>query len=262
MVSLVGAGGKTTLMFRLARELAEAGETVLTTTTTKILRPAEEQSASVVVSGDVSDVIRKVEECLVEHPHATAARGDLVSEGKLTGFDPSEIEDIWETGLFQWILVESDGAAGRPMKAPADHEPVVPPCSTLVVGVVGLDGVGQSLGEEHVFRSEIFSRISGLPLGSPVTEESIVCVIVHPEGLFKGCPAGAGRFVLLNKAEDNRTREAGQRIASILSESEKGRIEKVFIGAVGREPAGVVCHLRESWKASAHCARGFPPSRG
>ena len=244
MVSLVGAGGKTTLMFRLSRELEDAGERILTTTTTKILRPTEDQSANVVVSGDVRDVIRKLEECLVEHRHVTAARGDLVPEGKLTGFDPSAMEDIWETGLFPWILVESDGAAGRPLKAPADHEPVVPPCSSLVIGVVGLDSVGKPLEGRHVFRSEIFSRISGLPLGSPVTEESIASMIQHPKGLFKDCPVGARRFVLLNKAEDNRTREAGQEIASLLLGSGKGRIEKVFIGAVGREHPGVICHSR------------------
>ena len=239
MVGLVGAGGKTTLMFRLARELAEAGERVLTTTTTKILRPTEEQSANLVVSADTGGVIKKAEKCLAEHPHVTAARGNLAPEGKLTGFDPSEIEQIRETGLFRWILVEADGAAGRPLKAPADNEPVVPACCSLVVGVVGLDGMGRPLDERYVFRPEIFSRISDLPLGSPVTEESIACVIEHPEGLFKGCPAGVRRVLLLNKAEDERTRRGGQRIASILLESGRRGIEKVLIGAVGKEPPAV-----------------------
>ena len=239
MVGLVGAGGKTTLMFRLARELEEAGERVLTTTTTKILRPTEEQSANIVVSADIGDVIKKAEKCLAEHPHVTAARGNLAPEGKLTGFDPSEIEQIRETGLFRWVLVEADGAAGRPLKAPADYEPVVPACCSLVVGVVGLDGMGRPLDERYVFRPEIFSRISGLLLGSPVTEGSIACVIEHREGLFKGSPAGARRVLLLNKAEGAGTRRAGQKIASILLESGRRGIEKVLIGAVGRESAGV-----------------------
>jgi len=259
VVSLVGAGGKTTLMFRLARELAEAGERVLTTTTTKILRPAEEQSANVVVSADVRYVVKKAAECLASHPQVTAARGDLVAEGKLTGFDPSEIEQIWEAGLFRWILVESDGAAGRPLKAPADYEPVVPACSSLVVGVIGLDGVGQPLDERYVLRPERFSRICALSLDSPVTEESIACVIEHPEGLFTRCPAGARRLLLSNKAEDKRTQLAGQRVASILSESGKAKLDGIFIGAVGREPAGVIC---AGGNASGHCASGSPPSRG
>ncbi|MCK7504559.1 MAG: hypothetical protein MZV70_11045 [Desulfobacterales bacterium] len=40
VVSLVGAGGKTSLMYRLARELAGTGQAVLTTTTTRIYPPA------------------------------------------------------------------------------------------------------------------------------------------------------------------------------------------------------------------------------
>ena len=39
VISLVGAGGKTTLMFALARELASDKGCVITTTTTKILEP-------------------------------------------------------------------------------------------------------------------------------------------------------------------------------------------------------------------------------
>jgi probable selenium-dependent hydroxylase accessory protein YqeC len=236
VVSLVGAGGKTTLMFRLAREIAEAGEKVLTTTTTKILRPIKEQSANLVVSADAQDVIRKAKECLEAHPHLTAAREELVTEGKLIGFDPSAIEEIWAAQLFGWVLVEADGAAGRPLKAPGDQEPVVPLSSSSVIGVVGLDGVGQPLDERSVFRPERFSRISGLALGSRVTEESIAQMIEHEEGLFKECPPEAERIVFLNKAEDNRSGQAGQRIAAMVSEGGTRRIGKIYIGAIENEP--------------------------
>lgn len=246
VVSLVGAGGKTTLMFRLARELAEAGERVLTTTTTKILKPQEGQSANLVVSADVQDLVKKAEECLAVHPHVTAAREDLVTDGKLIGFDPFAIEQIWETGLFRWVLVEADGAAGRPLKAPAEHEPVVPRCSSSVVGVVGLDVVGEALDERQVFRPELFSRISGLPLGSAVTEEWIARVIEHKEGLFKGCPPQSRRFVLLNKAEDNRTRQAAEQIGSMLCKGAAAGIEKIVIGAIGNDPPTVEWYSPEA----------------
>lgn len=39
MISLIGAGGKTTTMFRLAQELRDEGRKVLVTTTTKIFKP-------------------------------------------------------------------------------------------------------------------------------------------------------------------------------------------------------------------------------
>ena len=43
VISLVGAGGKTSLMFKLAHELSKTGEPVLTTTTTKIFEPGPDQ---------------------------------------------------------------------------------------------------------------------------------------------------------------------------------------------------------------------------
>jgi probable selenium-dependent hydroxylase accessory protein YqeC len=226
-------------MFRLAREIADTGERVLTTTTTRIFRPGKEESVNIVVSPDVRHVLESSEDCLAEHPHVTAAGAELVPEGKLRGFDPSQVEEIRASGLFRWILVEADGAAGRPLKAPADHEPVIPPCSSLVVGIVGLDGVGKPLDDQYVFRAERFARISGLPLGSPVTGESIACMIDHPDGLFKGCPREAARIVLLNKAEDKDTQRAGKRIASILREGGKTGIDKIFSGAIGREPPDI-----------------------
>jgi len=231
VVSLVGAGGKTTLMFRLASELAEAGERVLTTTTTKISIPKEGQSSELVVSANVRDVIRRAEDRLSAYPHVSAAKRLSDSEGKLHGFDPKEIEQIWKAGLFQWILVEADGAAGRSLKAPADHEPVIPVCSSWVVAVVGLDVVGKPLDEAWVFRHEVFSRISGLPLGSPVTEESIAAAIEHERGLLKGCPAHSRQFLFLNKAEEDRAYQSAQRIGSVLSITGMGRLERILIGA-------------------------------
>ncbi len=243
VVSIVGAGGKTTLMYRLARELSEAGERVLTTTTTKIFKPTKDQTANLIVSSQVGDVIQQAEECLAVHPHVTAAREELVPHGKLKGFDPIAIEQIWETGLFQWVLVEADGAAGRPLKAPAEHEPVVPSCSSLVVGVVGLDVVGKALNERNVFRAELFSRISDLPLCSAVTEASIARIIEHKDGLFKGCPRSK-RFVLLNKAETELTRRAARKIGSLVLKNNATGIEKIIIGAIGNEFPAIEWSIR------------------
>jgi probable selenium-dependent hydroxylase accessory protein YqeC len=80
VISLVGAGGKTTLMFRMARELAAAGETVLTTTTTRIYRPEAAQSAHVVVADELSAALPALARRLRQSRHVTAAAG-CVPEG-------------------------------------------------------------------------------------------------------------------------------------------------------------------------------------
>ncbi len=58
VISLVGGGGKTTLMFALARELATINEFVLTTTTTKILEPSPSETPLLLLSTE-DEIIKK-----------------------------------------------------------------------------------------------------------------------------------------------------------------------------------------------------------
>ena len=75
VVSLVGSGGKTTLMFHLAREFASAGDSVLTTTTTKIYQPSQHQSTCVVTTGSEDLLITQLKDLCPKHLHITAAAG-------------------------------------------------------------------------------------------------------------------------------------------------------------------------------------------
>jgi probable selenium-dependent hydroxylase accessory protein YqeC len=231
VITLVGGGGKTTLMFRLAAELASIEEMVLTTTTTKIFEPSKKQSAHIVVSEAPEEVLRKSAALLHHSPHVTAARERLVSLGKLAGFEPAVIKTFMEKGPFRWILVEGDGAARKPLKAPAEHEPVIPECSTCVIAVVGLDVIGQPLDDRWVFRAELYSNMTGIPLGSPVTEGSVTRVILDDSGLMKGCPPEARRIVFLNKAEGERRLSSGKIVATLLKEQGRGKLDKVLIGS-------------------------------
>ncbi|MCP4695036.1 MAG: putative selenium-dependent hydroxylase accessory protein YqeC [Desulfobacterales bacterium] len=195
VVGIVGAGGKTSLMFRLAHELSRDGETVLTTTTTRILAPTKEQSPAVILSTSPEDLLEKAKSRLKQTPHLTAAAKKIHDQrNKLMGFPPEIIDALMASGVFKWILVEADGAARKPLKAPAPHEPVIPRCAAWLVGVIGLNSVGKPLSEEWVFRPGLYAGITGLNLGEPVTEASIAASLVHDQGIMKGCPAGAARI--------------------------------------------------------------------
>ncbi len=230
VVSLVGAGGKTSLMFTLARELSLAGETVLTTTTTKIYRPSRDQSEVVVLSDSATDLQDRVRGLLSKHRHITAAFSNIAEPGKLRGFDPEVVDQLYQTGLFQWIIVEADGAAGRPLKAPAAHEPVIPGCTTRLVGVIGLDGAGQPVNAQWIFRPERFTRLAGLAPGAAVTADAIADVLVHPNGIFKGAPQAVMRIAFCNQADVPKNLAAGHRIARELSERKDTGLKRVAIG--------------------------------
>ena len=236
VVSLVGGGGKTSLMFNLARELSMVGDTVLTTTTTKILEPSRDQTSCVILSGSVPNILDRANELLNKHPHLTAAAGKLPESDKLCGFRPEIIGELWNAGLFQWIIVEADGAAGKPLKAPAAHEPVIPTCTKRLVAMVGLNGVGQPLTERLVFRHARFARLTGLRLGSIVTAAAIADVLVRNEGLFKGFCPEAMRIAFLNQADVGENFSTGQRVARLLSRRKHTGLNRVVIGQIMFDP--------------------------
>ena len=171
-----------------------------------------------------------------EHQHLTAAVGKLPESGKLCGFQPEIIGELWNAGLFQWIIVEADGAAGKPLKAPADHEPVIPACTTRLVGMLGLNGVGQPLTERLVFRHEHFARLTGLRLGSNVSDSAIADVLVRDDGLFKGFCPEVTRIAFFNQADVRANFSAGQRIGRILSKRKNTGLNRVIIGQILFDP--------------------------
>jgi len=236
VVSLVGAGGKTSLMFKLARDLSLAGDTVLTTTTTKIFEPSPDQTGSVILSGSVANILERADSMLDKHLHITAAGGRLPESGKLCGFRPEIIGAFWDSGLFQWIIVEADGAAGKPLKAPAAHEPVIPACTSRLVGIVGLSGVGQPFDDRLVFRPEQFGRVTGLRVGANITEAAVADLLGLDSGLFKGFCPQVVRIAFLNQADVQANFLAGQGIARILSKRRHSNLNRVVIGQILFDP--------------------------
>jgi probable selenium-dependent hydroxylase accessory protein YqeC len=236
VISLVGAGGKTSLMFQLARELVTAGETVLTTTTTKIYVPSKEQSGSLIVSDSTGPLLDRLRDGLRRHNHITAAAGRLSDQRKLTGLAPEVVQEIWECHMFRWIIVEADGAAGRPLKAPGEHEPVIPTCTALCVGMIGLSGVGQPLEPKWVFRPRQFMRLSGLREGMAITPAATVSVLLNQMGLFKSAPSDSDRIAFLNQADVPPNLYAGRQIAHLVIREENYGIKRVVIGQTLFDP--------------------------
>ncbi len=220
------------MMFALAREIAAAGESVLTTTTTKIYMPSKEQSSQVIICPHVNEVLEQSRRRLDANRHITAGRAYLAGQDKLEGFDNEDIAKLWESGMFCWIIVEADGASQKPLKAPADHEPVIPSCSRWVIAVAGLDAIGQPLTEEWVFRSRIYADITGLSAGETITERSVAAALSHEKGIMKGCPPDASRIAFLNKADTDTRIKAGEKIELFLRKAGGLRPDRVVIGSL------------------------------
>ncbi len=237
VISLVGAGGKTSLMFRLAHELSASGETVLTTTTTKILKPTAEQSPYLVISDSPAKILKRAKGILRHSRHVSAAANVFSPHDKLIGFPPETIAVLLSSNLFRWIIVEADGAAKRPLKAPAPHEPVIPQCTDRVIGVLGLSALGKPLDEQTVFRSELVANISGLEKGMDIVGDTLCAVLIHRRGIFKGAPIAAKKIAFLNQADIPGLAKAGHCIIEGLSGNKSTDLSRVVIGSTWLDPA-------------------------
>lgn len=120
-------------------------------------------------------------------------------EARGLGLHPDQVAILLRS--YDAVVIEADGSRGLPIKAPAGHEPVIPACTGLVIGVTGLDCLGKPMDGATVHRPELFSRVTGCASGEPIGVRHILELARSPTGIFKGSPPGAMRILLLNKAD-------------------------------------------------------------
>lgn len=215
VVSLVGGGGKTTTMFALGREAKEQGLKPVLTTTTRIYCPTD-QGLAIVVTRNSQALVSGVRDKLADFPTVVAG-AELAWRNKLVGLDPKQIQDLLDAGA-DVVIVEADGAARKPFKAPADHEPVIPEASTVVVPVVGIDCLDNPLLPDYVHRPQIVAALSGINIGDKVTPEVVAKVLTHPLGFRKGIPANCCWIPFINKVETASDLAKAREIANLVGE--------------------------------------------
>jgi probable selenium-dependent hydroxylase accessory protein YqeC len=209
VVAVAGAGGKTTLVYRLAEEARRSGLRVLVTATTHMGTLPEATTGPVFIEAD-GDPEPGLERELSRGGLVTLL-GRRVRPDKLEGVRPERVDHL--ARCTDVILVEADGARGRSLKTPAEHEPVVPLSTTLLVVVAALDVLGQPLAEAHVHRIERVAAASGRAPGSVVDEDVVVATLRDPSGYPSRVPPRARAGVFLNKVEGEAALAAAGRIA-------------------------------------------------
>lgn len=201
LITFVGGGGKTTNIFAMAHEARMAGKTVIVTTTTHMMP----HPGLFLAAADEREGLR---ELLGAYGIVTV--GTLTPQGKLTG-----AEDLAACkNAADIVLVEGDGARLHPLKAPAEHEPVIPPESDAVVALCGLDALGGAIGTV-CHRGELVAQLLDKPLSAPVELEDAVKVLLSDKGAHKHVGALPFRCIL-NKADTQEKRKQGAAIAALL----------------------------------------------
>lgn len=96
--------------------------------------------------------------------------------------------------LFDKVFMECDGARNLPLKGWSPSEPVIPPFTSMVIGVIPLWGIGLQASETTIHRPERFYAMTGCQEGDVVTLEHLARAIAHPNGLL--AKAGSRNIIL------------------------------------------------------------------
>jgi probable selenium-dependent hydroxylase accessory protein YqeC len=209
VVAVAGAGGKTTLVYRLAGEARAAGLRVLVTTTTHMGTLPAETTGPVLIEED-GELGTRLGKVMRESGYATVL-GHRVRPDKIEGVPSERVDEL--AGLADIVLLEADGARGRSLKVPAPHEPVVPRSTTMLLVVAALDVLGRPLDEERVHRLERVAAATGKQVGQTVDEVAMVAALTHADGYPSRVARGVRAAVFLNKAEGPEAWAAAERIA-------------------------------------------------
>ncbi|RME30810.1 MAG: putative selenium-dependent hydroxylase accessory protein YqeC, partial [Thermoflexia bacterium] len=217
LIALVGAGGKTTTIWHLLCSLVARGEPVVFTTTTHIFKPRQ---APLLLDPSpdpalVAMLLTRWKALLLAadlgeggDPQMAAQAPYPATPRKLVGLAPDILSNLAQRLPGVTWLVEADGASGRGLKAPADHEPVIPRAAQRVVIVGSLDVLGLPLDETTVHRPERAAAILRVPPGTPITPEVVSGLMGHAQGGLKGVPPGAAAVALLTQRGDHPRPEA------------------------------------------------------
>jgi probable selenium-dependent hydroxylase accessory protein YqeC len=230
-LALVGAGGKSSLLLSLVRELQGAGKRVLASTTTKMWHREACQVCSVLLTGSTPSWREDLRRELGERGTVFLAERRLDS-GKVQGVGPQLLDTLYREERLDCLVVEADGSAGHPVKAPAAQEPVIPRTATTVAAVMGLEALGRPAGPETVFRPGRFQGVTGVAPGEILTAGSLVRLFGHPEGLFKGSPESSRRVAFLNKRDLLAGEEGAVELARLILGDEESRVERVVIASL------------------------------
>lgn len=195
-VSIVGAGGKTTLLSLLAKQLP--GRNICTTTTKLAFQETNLFSRHLNLRSRSFDP--KQSGCLEKDLLITNGPVQKGREIKLQGLTETQLDEVWKycQDSCANLLIEADGAKRRLLKAPADWEPVIPEFTDLVIHVFCPDVLGLSLNEENVFRSQLFAGVTGSNLGEVIDGKMLARYLSHYQGGLKNIPDQARNILFSN----------------------------------------------------------------
>lgn len=218
IMTVVGAGGKTSFINYFANYYRKQAK-VLLTTTTKIYLPQKGIYDSIFML-DVDDNITSLNQCGV-----TVCGKKINKENKIIGLDPKDLDKIVEN--FELVLIEGDGSKKKKLKGWNSTEPVVYKHTTITIGILDITSYKMDITEENIHRLDEFINITKCCKGK-VSICDLKNIILNPNGLFKN--AKGKKILFINKVENNEYEELAKEIINLINKEEHDII--TFCGSI------------------------------
>jgi len=226
-MAVIGSGGKTSLIWRLAASSSPSRK-ILVTPTTKMFVPAPEAKLYDEYSG--SGVL----------PSCPASGVTLAGifnedEGKLEALPQGKLKEI--IPHYDLVLMEADGSRGLPFKAWAEDEPVVPPFTDLTIGMLPMRHLGEPVSENLIHRLPLFLALTGAAPGEALKMEHMLHLITGGTagesfipGLF--AKAQGKKILFINQTEESSALRQARELAENLAPVFKSDDPRLGLAAI------------------------------
>ncbi|SHK71752.1 selenium cofactor biosynthesis protein YqeC [Hespellia stercorisuis] len=224
IISVVGAGGKTSVVEAIAGEYKKVSAQAVVMTTTHMRRPSSRHCFLDMTNRETEkrggtgawceDMMKRLRELLEEQ--CVVWIGKPVEQGKIASVDRQIQAAVLGMGIP--VIIEADGAKGKPVKAPRDYEPVILPETTVVLNVYGMDAIGRPL-EEVCHRADIVAGLLGRSQEDLLEPVDIARLAASPQGGRKGVLPGMEYHVILNKADSSKREGDAEQIRRLSAEA-------------------------------------------
>jgi probable selenium-dependent hydroxylase accessory protein YqeC len=230
LIAIIGAGGKTTTMYTLASELAKCGKRVITTTTTQIFYPEQDETDTLIIASETQGLLKTIDKAWQQCRRVTIA-GSILRTDKLAGIEPEQAHELLLHSGADVVIVEADGARHRMIKAPAEHEPVIPLLTNVALLLMSAEAINQPLSDRVAHRPELVATVTGKDLGDVLSPAVIARLLTSEQGGLKRIPKTAATYLLITRAsmapkaamrELVHLMRSSSRIAGVLSSDKPG----------------------------------------
>lgn len=227
IVTLIGGGGKTTLLWQLQRLCLAANWPAVASCTTKLSENPAPWPAYCRIDGPAA-----LTAAAVRSEANAVVSAEPAPRGKVCGVPPEWIDAAAAALPQALFLVEGDGSAGRPLKGHLQGEPVIPTRCGLVIVVIGLDCIGRKLDERIAHRPQRVAELASVQAGTTIDAALVCRLLKNPNGWLRACPAQSDVAVYLNKTDLPGAREQAGELAQLLKREWGARLRGVVSGSL------------------------------